>query len=73
MPAAQKLGMNVSRPGYFGNPTLKVRSGASTPSASAWGAGGVAGMTSPPEIVGGEGEGQGKGKGKKKQTLIKWG
>jgi len=75
LPAAQKPGMNVSRPGYFGNPTLKVRSGASTPSASAWGAGGVAGMSSPPEVVDGSGElAGGKGKGKKKgATLIKWG
>jgi len=72
LPPAQKPGMNATRPGYFGNPVLKSRSGASTPAASAWGAGGVSGMVSPPEPVDDAGAG-GKGKGKKKQTLIHWG
>ena len=73
LPAASKPGMNMSRPGYFGNPTLKVRSGTSTPVGSAWGPGGVQGMVSPPEPVeGSEDTKAKKGKGKQK-TLIHWG
>lgn len=73
LPAAQKPGINVSRPGYFGNPVLKSRSGTSTPTVSAWGAGGVSGLTSPSELVDAEEDAGGKKKGKKKQTLIHWG
>lgn len=80
LPAAQKPGMNVSRPGFAGNPVLKGRSGTSTP-VSAWASGGgpsVGGLSAALDGVGtGEQEEddavEGKRKGKKKQTLYHWG
>lgn len=74
LPAATKPSMNVSRPGYIGNPVLKGRSGTSTPVVSPWAGGaGVAGLGAALDAAVAEGEEGKKGKGKKKQTLIHWG
>lgn len=85
LPVAQKPGMNVSRPGYGGNPVIR-RGGEGSVGGSVWGAAAGGG------IVGGRGEGEadvlntadpvvgtagatakGKGKGKGKQVMMHWG
>lgn len=75
LPMAQKPGMNVSRPGFFGNPVLRTdTSGRGTP-LNAWAGGSGhapfgSGEVDVSEEEGGKGN---KGKGKKKQTLYHWG
>jgi len=72
LPAALKPGMNVSRPGYLGNPVLrKDNSGRNTP-VNAWTDGGGTATLSAIEVSEEE-SGRGKGKGKKKTTLYHWG
>lgn len=79
LPAGAKLSMNVSRPGYTGNPYLRnVGSGTSTP-VNAWSAGTGSGASTPgagAQLDGGAAEdeaGKRKGKGRKKQVLMGWG
>lgn len=73
LPAAQKPGMNISRPGFSGSPYLRnTNSGTSTP-VTAWSG---SGLMSPPALDGSaddEATSGNKRKGKKKQTLIAWG
>ena len=71
--------MNVTRPGYMGNPVKRdTGSGKNTP-VNAWGSGqlssnGNGNLTAAVEAaVEEDAGGKGKGKGKKKQTLIHWG
>ncbi|KAL9060325.1 MAG: hypothetical protein Q9162_000729 [Coniocarpon cinnabarinum] len=87
LPAAQKPGMNISRPGYAGSPVKREGPGVGM---RAWGPGSgfASGAATAPNGSGGDGgggtgsaaaldgdfeEAGKKGKGKKKQTLIHWG
>lgn len=78
LPAAQKPGMNVSRPGFAGNPVRRGdRSGTGTP-VNYWAGpppsgGDVAAALGVAHANEEAGVGATKGKGKKKQTLIHWG
>lgn len=78
LPAAQKPGMNVMRPGSVGTPRLREGwSGTSTPS-NAWAGGGLGGnLTAAIEaaLVEDEADGskKGKGKGKGKKVVLNWG
>ena len=77
LPAAQKPGMNVTRPGYMGAPVKRDHHGdGSGAPASAWGKGAGAGIVNGGLAAAGakgEDEAAGKGKGKKKQILFAWG
>lgn len=78
LPPGQKLGMNVSRPGYAGTPTRKEGQGGSNTSVNAWGGGGVTSNlnaaieAAAADDAGGGGKGKGKGKNKK-VNLMHWG
>jgi len=74
LPAAQKPGMNISRPGYMGNPVLRKDNNGQNTTVNAWTAGSTVTTSNTTDADASEDEGgKGKGKGKKRQTLYHWG